>query len=81
MPKVGGDLSRAAAWLAGRDMGQILADSSAAALAAILRTFPNARSAASGNPHTLIMSDIWGVLAGHGAGKRSRKSPPRWSGS
>jgi predicted nucleotidyltransferase len=38
MPKVGGELSRAAAWLAGRDMGRILTDGSAAALAAILRT-------------------------------------------
>lgn len=38
MPKTGGDLSRAAAWLAGRDMGHILTVGSADVLAAILRT-------------------------------------------
>lgn len=44
MSKVDGDLWRAAAWLAGRDMGQILSVGSADVLAAILRTETASRS-------------------------------------
>jgi predicted nucleotidyltransferase len=44
MPKAVGDLWHAAAWLAGRDMGQILSAGSADVLAAILRTETEGRS-------------------------------------
>jgi len=44
MPKTGGDLLHAAAWLAGRDMGHILTPTSADGLAAILRMEADGRS-------------------------------------
>lgn len=44
MSKTNGDLSRAAAWLAGRDMGKVLAVGSADVLAAILRTETTSQS-------------------------------------